>query len=418
MKTIAFAFPTMWDSKQLEACRSFWNGHFDVELLEPTDEDCPSNLDVLGYIEETVAHRRDRLDGITSSSDYPGATVAAAVATRLGLPGSAPGNILRCSHKYYSRIAQKEIVPESTAWFELVEPDNPAPKLIFPCYLKPVKGAFSILSQKIRDREELEAFLKKPAVSNFLQEYLAIFNQLVRGLTDFDRDGSYFLAEELLTGKQVTVEGFVTDSDVHVLGIVDSIRHPRTKSFARFDYPSSLSRPIRERMESIVTRLITHLGLAHTLFNVEMMYHERDDRTFIVEVNPRMCGQFADLYAKVDGTSSYEVALALAAGERPQIRRRQGRYRMASSFPLRIYEPRRVSKAPSSSEIASIEASFPQTLIWNETHSGALLSDFESIEDGKSARYGVVNVGAVGRKELLARYQEVVQALDYRFELI
>lgn len=56
--------------------------------------------------------------------------------------------------------------------------------------------------------------------------------------------------------------------------------------------------------------------------------------------------------------------------------------------------------------------------MWNEYSSGDCLSDFESVEDGKSARYGVVNLGASDRKALVARYREVLQALDYRFEPI
>lgn len=415
-KRIALVFPTMWDERQLPACQNAWGTQFDVELATPTDAECPWNFDIASYIGESVNRYRGRLDGIASSSDYPGATVAAAIATRLGLPGSDPEDVLRCSHKYYSRLAQQNVVPEATARFHIVEPGAPAEDITFPCFIKPVKGAFSIMSRRIKDRRELEAFLSKPAVSEFLRDYVFIFNRLVRDLTDFELDGSYFLAEELLTGKQVTVEGYVTDGEVRILGIVDSIRHPQTKSFVRFDYPTSLTRSVQARVESIVSRLISHLGLQQTLFNVEMMVNERKERISIVEVNPRMCGQFADLYAKVDGTNGYEIALAVASGEAPRARHDEGDYGVASSIPLRIFEPRRVARAPSPSEVTQVEAEFPDTLVWSECNSGDALSDFESSEDGKSSRYAVVNVGSRDRKTLASRLDEVVRGLDYRFE--
>lgn len=416
MKRVAIVFPTMWDEKQLAACRSAWQRDFEVELGELSDEDCPSALDPLAYIEQLATRYRGKIEGVTSSSDYPGAAVAAAVAKRLGLPGTEPQNVIRCSHKYYSRLAQQEIAPEATARFQLVEPGHPSKSLSFPCYVKPVKGAFSIMSQRIENRSELETFLAKPAARDFLDEYVSIFNRLVRGLTDFDVDGRYFLAEEPLDGRQVTVEGFVSDGSAHVLGIVDSVCHARTKSFLRFDYPSSLSPSIQQRMESLVSKLVGHLGLAQTLFNVELMYDESRERIAIVEINPRMCGQFADLYEKVDGTSGYEVALALAVGEAPRVRRGAGVYGAASSCPLRIFEHRRVARAPSPSELSEVEEAFPHTLVWSECKTGDALSDFESVEDGKSARYGVVNLGASDRGAIPESLNAVLRQLDYRFE--
>jgi len=169
-------------------------------------------------------------------------------------------------------------------------------------------------------------------------------------------------------------------------------------------------------MSDIASRLVTHLGLKQTLFNIEMMVNEHKERISIVEVNPRICGQFADLYAKVDGTSGYEVALALAVGQTPRARHREGPDGAASSIPMRIFEHRRVARAPSPSELAAVEAAFPGTLVWSECETGDVFSDFESSEDGKSARYGVVNVGSPDRKTLPSRLEEVVESLGYHFE--
>ncbi len=418
MKNVLIVFPTAWDERQLESCRPAWEDRYELEYGRPDDEDCPWDFDILGYIDDVVRQKRGAIDGVTSSSDYPGATVAGAIATRLGLPGSPPSTVIGCSHKYYSRLAQRESVPEATPWFALVDGrgEKPWPDLEFPCFIKPVKGAFSVMSRRLNSRDELHAFLSRPAVREFLTDYLNIFNRLVHGLTDFEIDGDYFLAEELLHGRLVTVEGYAQAGRVEVVGIVDSVTHPETHSFVRFDYPSSLDDETQARMAEIARRAIARLGLADTLFNIEMIYDEASGRIGIIEVNPRICGQFADLYQKVDGASTYEIALALATGDAPPFQRGAGEHRVAASVPLRIFQPAQVEHAPGPGEIEAIEKMYPETLIWSECQTGQLLADFESIEDGQSCRYGVINVGAPDRESLDSRIRELEERLGYRFD--
>ncbi len=411
-------FPTAWDERQLESCRSAWEDEYALDFGQPDDEDCPWDFDILKYIDDVVRENAGAIDGVTSSSDYPGATVAGAIANSLGLPGSPPPTVIRCSHKYYSRLAQRESVPEATPWFALLDGrgKGPWPDLEFPCFIKPVKGAFSVMSRRLDSRDEMEAFLSRPAVREFLTDYLNIFNRLVHGLTDFKIDGDYFLAEELLHGRLVTVEGYSQGGRVVIVGIVDSVTHPQTHSFVRFDYPSSLADGIQARMGEIARRAIARLGLVNTMFNIEMIYDEARDRISIIEVNPRICGQFADLYQKVDGVNTYEIALALATGVAPAAQRGAGEHRVAASVPLRIFQPARVERAPEPGEIEAVEKMYPGTLIWSECQTGQLLADFESIEDGQSCRYGVINVGAPDREQLDSRIRDIEVRLGYRFD--
>jgi hypothetical protein len=109
------------------------------------------------------------------------------------------------------------------------------------------------------------------------------------------------------------------------------------------------------------------------------------------------------------------VALALAVGERPPERRRDTGYRVASSFPLRIFEPARVTEAPSPERVAEIEERFEGTRIWTEVAKGDRLEDFESLEDGRSFRYAVVNLAARDRDSLFLRFEDVRRALGFAF---
>lgn len=409
--------PTKWDGPQLAACRSAWEGRYEPVLGEPTDDTCSWEDDPFALLEQALAVHRGRIEGVLSSSDYPGATLAGAMARRLGLPGSDPEAVIRTAHKYTSRLLQRRAVPEATPGFALVDPSaaDPAAGVRFPCYLKPVKGAFSIMSRRIDSAAELRAFLARPAAAHFLTVWIAMFNKLVAGMTRLETNGSYFLAEELLHGTQVTVEGFCCRGEVEVIGIVDSVMHPDTNSFVRFDYPSRLPEGVQARMADIARRVIAASDLEDALFNVEMIHDPDTDRVSIIEINPRIAGQFGDLFLKVDGASSYEYALELATGDRPRVRRREGRCGAASSVPLRVFEPVRVEHAPSSADFAAVQHDFPGTLVWPQCHTGQELSDFERFEDGVSHRYAVINAGADDRAALETRLAAIQARLGYRF---
>jgi biotin carboxylase len=297
---------------------------------------------------------------------------------------------------------------------DATQPAAAPPELGFPFFVKPVKGAFSVLARRIERPEELRALLESDAVKEFTRGYMRIFNRLVAGLTDFACDGRFFLAEELLSGRLVTLEGFVAEGAVEILGIVDSGLDPTTQSFVRFDYPSALPGAVQARMADVARRVVRALGLDWTLFNIELVWDEVTDAVSIVEVNPRICGQFGDLYQKVDGTSSYEVLLSLALGRRPRIARGAGPFAAAASFPLRVFRPCTVAASPGEAAVAEAEADFPGALIWNECAAGEVLTDFAADEDGSSHRYAVVNLGGASRAELSRRLVRVRERLRWR----
>lgn len=411
---VLLVMPTMWDRRQVEAASPAWSRRFEVELGRPGDEDCPQDLDVLEFVRSSAA--RADLAGVLSSSDYPGATLAAAIASAAGLPGPTAVQALRASHKLASREMQLRSVPEATARHCRVDPSAPRLEegLDFPCFVKPVKGAFSMFARRVDSQAELEEALDRPAVHEFRTGYLGIFNRMWAHYVGEPIDGRYFIAEELLSGSQVTVEGFVAAGESVIVGIVDSELHPGTGSFSRFVYPSLLPAQVQERMADIARRCIAGLGLRRTFFNIEMVFDPRRDRVSIIEVNPRICGQFADLYEKVDGTNTYATAVALATGQEVRWRPRQGSFAWAASVPLRLFEPSRALAVPDPERIARIEEKRPGTRIWNEIIPGPEFDDFGH-EDGISLRYGVVNLGAESRADLEDAAREIVAELGYAF---
>jgi biotin carboxylase len=412
MKRVLLLLPTQWDLRQLDYCRADWQDEFEVVLGSPMEAEIGWDFDVAAYVEATAERYRGAIDGVFSSCDYPGAAAAALVAERLGLPGAEPRAVLGAAHKHYARRVQSEVVPEATPRFEWIDPDRPAGSplaLGFPCFVKPVKGLFSRWARRIESQAHLDSLLASAGLREFLAQWPVMFERLLAPYPELARSARGLVAEEPLRGALVTVEGFRRGNRIEMLGVVDSSVHPTTGSFTRFDFPSRHPAAVQARMADIARRLIPALGLDSTFFNIEMFWDAASDRISIVEVNPRMVGQFADLYARVLGRSSYPDALRLATSDEP--RERPAPRGAAASVPLRTFEPVRVHRAPDPARLRALERDLPGSpLVWIECAAGEELHDFDS-EDGVSIRYAVMNLGADHLAHLDARIRDLEAAL-------
>jgi hypothetical protein len=268
---VALVCPTAWDAAQLPNLGGHRETPYAVRTYGEDVEHAPGQFDADAFIGEAVMSLGlTNINGVASSSDYPGCLVAAFIARELGLPGPDPKSMLRCSHKYYARLAQSVAVPEATPRFGLIDPDRldkDSLDLPFPLFVKPVKSWFSQHARRMDTFDQLLRFVRSPGVRSHLSDFVRPFNQLLRRYSDFTVDGSYMLAEELLTGHQVTLEGFVSAGRTTVVGIIDSIMYENTLSFERFDYPSSISSHVADRMTSIAERALAHVEFDNGLFN-------------------------------------------------------------------------------------------------------------------------------------------------------
>jgi biotin carboxylase len=222
------------------------------------------------------------------------------------------------------------------------------------------------------------------------------------------------IAEGVLRGEQVTVEGFVHGGKATVMGVVDSVMFSGTLAFARFDYPSALPGDVQQRMSDIAATLMPGLGFDNGMFNIEMMYDRSSGAISIIEINPRMASQFADLYEKVDGTNSYAVLLDIAQGRAPRVTRRQGRYGFAASIVLRSFDDYVVAALPSEADLERLERTYPDIRIEILARVGRALSS--EMQDGTSYRYGIVSLGGKDRDDVLAQFAACRDSLGIVFE--
>lgn len=415
MRRVAVVLPTAWDRRQLAACAESLRDRFTLVELGPADADVPWDFDVEAFVREAAARHRGELHGVFSSSDYPGAQLAAALAHELGLPGPAPGAVLAASHKLHSRSLQQRVAPTAVPAFVAVDPDRPEPwPWPGPAFVKPVKGTFSMHAALVLDFAALRAHLQRPQVRRYRQRWLRPWQRLQQRHAPGLPPADHFLCEQVLHGQLVTVEGFCHGASAHTLGVVDSRVHPVTGSFEQFDFPSALPAAAQQRCAELAAAVAAAHGLRDTFFNVELFWDAAQEHATVVELNPRLCGQFADLYQKVLGVNSYELALRLACGEDPGPARGSGAFRAATSVPLRVYAPCRVTAAPDAAAVAALERSIAGLQVWSECRAGDELADFAS-EDGASMRYAVLNLGGRDRAAVAALAQDVRERLGYAF---
>jgi biotin carboxylase len=413
-RRVLLVFPTSFDARQLAELPEEVRARYEIVFDEPRDDDVRWDFDVKGWLEARARRWRGELAGVMTSSDYPGALGAAALAAELGLPGAPLAAVFASAHKYTARQVAARVVPECTPAFALVDPEARStwPRA-YPVFVKPVRGSFSLFARRVENEAELARLFASPALAEYRAYALEPFRRFARH-AGFAPPAELFLAEEVLTGNQVTLEGVVCAGRIEVLGIVDTLKHPQHASFARFEAPSALPDGVQARMIDLARRLVPALGLEHTLFNLELFHDAEHDRIGLIELNPRLCGQFADLYEKLAGRSGYEVALAVATGE-PVPAPRLARFACAASVPLRTFTSTRVRTAPDAARRAAVEARYPGTLVWSECREGEELRVAADVEDGSSVRYGILNLGASSQSSLLEKATRI--EFDLGFEL-
>jgi biotin carboxylase len=348
--------------------------------------------------------------GVFSTDDYPGTALAAALAARLGRPGPDPAATLLCQHKFESRRLQQRLAPAAVPDFALVDVEALVQAMRFPVFVKPVKSFFSVGARLVRSAEELAQEQRRWARAD---DFFRPFEALMMRYTGIAIGSRRLIAETPLRGAQATLEGFVRAGRFQCLGIVDSVTFPGTRAFERFEYPSRLPPEIQDRMSAIAAAVMTGIGYGDGMFNIEFAYDAASGALNIIEINPRLASQFADLYEKVDGLNTYSQLLDLATGREPPLARRRGAYPVAASCVLRCFDDRMVRAVPSAAEIEHVERAHPGLRVEILCTPGRRLS--QELQDGASFRYGIVSLGGRDRPDILTRLEAVRAGLTFAF---
>ncbi len=222
------------------------------------------------------------------------------------------------------------------------------------------------------------------------------------------------LAEEAVSGAQVTVEGYRHHHEPHVYGVVDSVCYPGTSSFLRYQYPSTLPEEAVRRVSEVAKALVVRLGLRSTTFDIEFFVDTATNRVWVLEVNPRLSQSHARLFEAVDGVSNLHCMVSLALGRDPRMPYREGPAAVAAKWFLRRFTDGIVRRVPSPTEIAAVERDLGGVCVVLTTEKGARLSE-QYARDSYSYELADIHVLANSERELHDKYERCVSAL--RFEI-
>ena len=391
-------------------------------LLEEPHRD--EDYDIPAYLAAAEAELRafdGPIDAVVGYMDFPVSTMLPILCERFGLRSASLESMLKCEHKYWSRLQQYEAVHGHAPRVAAVDPfdDDSVARIPFayPYWLKPVKSSGSRLGFRVTDARALRRAIRE--IRAGIHALADPFNYVL-GHADLPPevaaiDGYHCVAEEIIGGRQCTLEGCVFEGEVLYHGIVDSIRAPNRVSFLRYEYPSRLPRAVQAEMMELGRRVLGHVGFDNAGFNIEFFWDRPRGKIWLVEINTRVAQHHSDLFEKVDGVTNHEAPIQVALGRRPRMPHREGAFRRAATFFLRRYRDALVTAVPDPADIAAIERDIPGTVIHLQVEPGMRLSHlFE--QDSYSYALALIYLGADSERELLQRYRQVVERLHFGLE--
>jgi len=364
------------------------------------------------------------VDAIAGYMDFPVSTMLPILCKRFGTRSTSLESLLKCEHKYWSRVVQREAIPDFIPKFTAFDPfDDDALRkigeagLYFPFFVKPIKSSGSRLGFRIERPEDFDHAVER------LRAEIGLISEPFNVVLDHAElpdeikavDGSFCMAEEIIGGRQCTVEGYVYEGEVVPYGIVDSIRYPHVISFFSYQYPSKLPAKIQRKMRQLTERIMSHIGYDNAAFNIEYFWDEVQDRIWLLEINTRISQSHCDLFEKVDGVSNQQVTIDLALGRRPDMPSREGQYKVSGKFFYRVFlEDATVTRVPTRAELDAIAKRFPGTVIVPQVNEGDRLSDLPE-QDSYSFAVAYIWTGAKTASSLNANYRRISEDLKFEF---
>lgn len=359
------------------------------------------------------------VDAIVGYWDFPVSSMVPILCGQLGLHSAPLDAVVKCEHKYWSRVEQQKVTDAHPAFgiVNLEGPAEPPEHMRFPMWLKPVKSYSSALAFKVSDRAEFDDAVARirAGIGRVGKAFDYLLSMLDLPPEIDEVGGQACLAEEAVGGQQITVEGYVQHGQPYAYGVIDSVSYEGTSSFLRYTYPSQLPAEISHRLIEISERVIEQMDLDDSTFNIEYFWDPETDRISLLEVNPRLSQSHARLFEAVNGLPNHQCMVRLALGEDPELPYRQGDYAIAGKWFLRRFSDGFVRSVPSSAEIERIQHDIPGVAIDIVPNQGDRLSNLPG-QDSYSYELADIFVGADNEPDMTDRYERCVRALHFEFD--
>ncbi len=228
------------------------------------------------------ALRGQDVSGILALGDRP-AAAAAYAARGLGIPYNHPAAVEACR----SKLRMREVFRDaglSVPWFRNLPIDPPSEPVLlgisYPCVLKPFSLSASQGVVRANNREE---FL---AAATRVRRLLKSPEILATREPNLDQ----MLVEGYIPGREVAVEGLLTDGVLRILAIFDKPDPLEGPYFEETIYvtPSRLPESVQHAIEKCAREAVLALGLSHGPVHAEFRVNE--EGVWPLEVAPRPIG--------------------------------------------------------------------------------------------------------------------------------
>lgn len=388
--------------------------------LLSTDELLGGEVDLADLLEKARAELAafdGTVDAVVGYWDFPVSSMVAILCQERGLPAAPLEAVLKAEHKYWSRVEQQKSIEQYPRFAVVGLDQRTAPDgLRYPMWIKPVKAFSSELAFRVADDEQLRSALAevRAGIDRVGAAFDVALSQVDLPEEIAEVGGAACLAEEAVSGEQVTVEGFHDGDDVRIYGIIDAQDYAGTSSFRCYVYPSRLPDDVVRRLGEVSRRIIRQIGLT-SVFNIEYFWDRETGAINLLEINPRQSQSHARLFEQVDGLPNHHCMIELALGRTPVPPHRTGQYSVAAKWFYRRFSDGLVRRAPAGTEVEAIEREIPGVHVEVEAEQDVRLSEL-SEQDSYSYNLAVVHVGGADERELEDKYARCVELLPFEFD--
>jgi len=269
------------------------------------------NFDILKYLNKARKYiKTHKIDGILYLSDI-GSLVAAVLCKEFKFPGPSIESVFLCYHKYYTRKcthSQVNSVPVAL---------NKKAHHTFPFFLKAPCSTAGVLGFTIRNDEEFgkAITLAKKELPSLNHPMFPLFRKYVNVKKYPLALKNVMLVEDLITAKQVTIEGFVYKGKVTFMAIAERNHAKGSRLVDFYNVPTTVPKRIIEKLKRRARKDLKRVKLDNSPFNSD--YWVTDDKIRLIEINSRVATLFYNIFREVLGYDSSRMAVELCLGMKP-----------------------------------------------------------------------------------------------------
>jgi len=277
----------------------FTGGFYTICLDKNSNAPCKDIADEFHQVDisntqlvEEIATRQDA-DGIMPINEF-GTYTAAKVAQLLNLHGNSVDVVLRANSKIKMRkrwMLSELSQPRYYPFTDYKEMQWAIEYVGFPAVIKPdISGGGGRGVSIVKNKRDLSLAYARA------RQYALTLS---------------LVADEYISGTELTVETFSNNGKVHVLAISEKIKPVGTTVATRLTYPANLTRGVRDDIKNLVISAVESLGIRTGMAHTEVIVSNKNGIPYLVETGARGGGGHI-FHTIIEETSGFNAVVQTA----------------------------------------------------------------------------------------------------------